>query len=88
MVQDVDPRGIITLENLDVVSVPYNKKSGRRYIFTLQSRGDVILKACKVLDGNLVSDSQRSYILSSETENDRDDWIKAINESMENILAR
>jgi hypothetical protein len=65
--------------------MPPAKKGARRFVFTLQSRGEGFLKACKVLDGNLVADSQRSYILASDAGNDREDWIKAMNESMETL---
>eukprot|EP01094_Clydonella_sp_ATCC50884_P021102 TRINITY_DN4557_c0_g1_i1.p1 TRINITY_DN4557_c0_g1~~TRINITY_DN4557_c0_g1_i1.p1 ORF type:complete len:923 (+),score=331.36 TRINITY_DN4557_c0_g1_i1:136-2904(+) len=83
---DKDPCGIIPLESLEIISVPFGKKGFRKYAFIIQPQGgEGNIKACKLVDGNVVTGNHSRYIVSCETEREREGWITSINASMKMI---
>ena len=84
--QDKDPCGIIPLESLEIISVPFGKKGFRKYAFIIQPQGgEGNIKACKLVDGNVVTGNHSRFIVSCETEKERESWVTSINASMKMI---
>lgn len=77
---DKEPRGIIPLENINVRSVQDRSKP---YCFELYATGDNIIKACKTdSEGKVVEGKHTVYRMSASSEEEKDDWIKRLNQSI------
>jgi len=77
---DKEPRGIIPLENIKVREVADRQK---QHCFELFSSGNEVIKACKTdSEGKVVEGKHTVYRMSASTEEEKDDWIKCIQQSI------
>lgn len=75
------PKGIIPLENVRVRSV--EERDGKQWVFEIYSDLAEIIKGCKTdSNGTVVQGNHKYYRLSTSTEEDRDGWIRCIQESI------
>jgi len=73
---DKEPRGIIPLENISIRDVTDRSK---QHCFELFCSGNEVIKACKTdSDGKVVEGKHTVYRMSASTEEEKDDWIKCI----------
>jgi len=73
---DKEPRGIIPLENISIRDVSDRSK---QHCFELFCSGNEVIKACKTdSDGKVVEGKHTVYRMSASTEEEKDDWIKCI----------
>jgi len=73
---DKEPRGIIPLENISIRDVSDRSK---QYCFELFCSGNEVIKACKTdSDGKVVEGKHTVYRMSASTEEEKQDWIKCI----------
>merc|ERR1712227_609248 len=76
---DKEPRGIIPLENIRVREVSDRSK---QHCFELFSAGNEVIKACKTdSEGKVVGGKHSVYRMSASTEEEKDEWIKCIQQS-------
>ena len=68
--------------NFQVERIP--DKDGRSFCFEIsRADGDGWVKGCKMdSNGTVVQASHKSYVLSAETEEKRDQWVRTIMESI------
>lgn len=77
---DKEPRGIIPLENIKVRPVQDRSKP---HCFELYATGDNIIKACKTdSEGKVVEGKHTVYRMSAASEDEREEWIKCLNQSI------
>merc|ERR1711884_816049 len=77
---DKEPRGIIPLENIRVREVSDRSKP---HCFELFAAGNEVIKACKMdSDGKVVEGKHTVYRMSASTEEEKDEWIKCIQQSI------
>uniref|UniRef100_T2M6C3 Cytohesin-2 n=1 Tax=Hydra vulgaris TaxID=6087 RepID=T2M6C3_HYDVU len=77
---DKEPTGIIPLENLQVQE---NNDFRKKYCFEIFASGGSIIKACKTeSDGKVVSGHHDIYRICASSNEERDDWIKSIKNSI------
>merc|ERR1711874_422386 len=77
---DKEPRGIIPLENIKVREVADRNKT---HCFELFSSGNEVIKACKTdSEGKVVEGKHTVYRMSASTEDEKEDWIKCIQQSI------
>eukprot|EP00088_Acartia_fossae_P055204 TRINITY_DN6408_c1_g1_i1.p1 TRINITY_DN6408_c1_g1~~TRINITY_DN6408_c1_g1_i1.p1 ORF type:complete len:396 (+),score=98.58 TRINITY_DN6408_c1_g1_i1:186-1373(+) len=77
---DKEPRGIIPLENIKVREVQDRNK---QHCFELYSSGNEVIKACKTdSEGKVVEGKHTVYRMSASTEEEKDEWIKCIQQSI------
>ncbi|XP_071748045.1 cytohesin-1 isoform X6 [Lepeophtheirus salmonis] len=77
---DKEPRGIIPLENIRVREVGDRNKS---HCFELFSAGNEVIKACKTdSEGKVVEGKHTVYRMSASTEEEKEEWIKCIQQSI------
>ncbi|XP_023344069.1 cytohesin-1 [Eurytemora carolleeae] len=77
---DKEPRGIIPLENIKVREITDRNKE---HCFELYSGGNEVIKACKTdSEGKVVEGKHTVYRMSASTAEDKDDWIKCIQQSI------
>lgn len=75
------PKGIIPLENVRVRSV--EDRDGKQFVFEIYSDMAEIIKGCKTdSNGTVVQGNHKYYRLSATNEEDRDEWIQCIQESI------
>lgn len=75
------PKGIIPLENVRVRSL--EDKDGKAWILEIYSETADIIKGCKTdSSGTVVQGNHKHYRMSAASEEDRDQWIQAIQESI------
>merc|ERR1719391_163950 len=75
------PKGIIPLENVRVRAV--DERDGKQWVFEIYSDMAEIIKGCKTdNNGTVVQGNHKYYRLSTATEEDRDGWIKCVQESI------
>merc|ERR1711936_1235207 len=75
------PKGIIPLENVRVRAV--EERDGKQWVFEIYSDMAEIIKGCKTdNNGTVVQGNHKYYRLSTATEEDRDGWIKCVQESI------
>jgi len=73
---DKEPRGIIPLENIRVREVTDRSK---QHCFELFSANNEVIKACKTdSEGKVVEGKHSVYRMSASTEEEKDEWIKCI----------
>ncbi|XP_075919751.1 cytohesin-2-like isoform X2 [Petromyzon marinus] len=73
---DKEPRGIIPLENLNILEVDDPRKP---HCFELQSAGGGVVKACKTeADGRVVEGNHQVYRISASSAEERDRWVQGI----------
>ncbi|XP_063702865.1 uncharacterized protein LOC134832685 isoform X1 [Culicoides brevitarsis] len=77
---DKEPRGIIPLENIKVRSVQDRSKP---HCFELYATENNIIKACKTdSEGKVVEGKHTVYRMSAASEEEREEWIKCLNQSI------
>jgi len=77
---DKEPRGIIPLENIKVREVPDRNKE---HCFEIYTAGNEVIKACKTdSEGKVVEGKHTVYRMSASTEEEKDEWIKCIQQSI------
>jgi len=77
---DKEPRGIIPLENIKIREVADRSK---QHCFELFCSGNEVIKACKTdSEGKVVEGKHTVYRMSASTEEEKDDWIKCIQQSI------
>jgi len=77
---DKEPRGIIPLENIKIREVQDRNK---QHCFELYSSGNEVIKACKTdSEGKVVEGKHTVYRMSASTEDEKDEWIKCIQQSI------
>jgi len=77
---DKEPRGIIPLENIRVREVTDRSK---QHCFELFSANNEVIKACKTdSEGKVVEGKHSVYRMSASTEEEKDEWIKCIQQSI------
>jgi len=77
---DKEPRGIIPLENIKIREVTDRSK---QHCFELFCDGNEVIKACKTdSEGKVVEGKHTVYRMSASTEEEKDDWIKCIQQSI------
>jgi len=77
---DKEPRGIIPLENIRVREVSDRSK---QHCFELFSANNEVIKACKTdSEGKVVEGKHSVYRMSASTEEEKDEWIKCIQQSI------
>ncbi|XP_043233219.1 cytohesin-1-like isoform X2 [Amphibalanus amphitrite] len=77
---DKEPRGIIPLENIQVREVEDRSKAS---CFELYASGTDYIKACKTdNDGKVVEGKHTAYRMSAATQEEMNEWIKAIQQSI------
>lgn len=77
---DKEPRGIIPLENIKIRTIPDRNK---QHCFELYSSGNEVIKACKTdSEGKVVEGKHTVYRMSASTEDEKEDWIKCILQSI------
>jgi len=75
------PKGIIPLENVRVRAL--DDKDGKEWAFEVYSEMSQIIKGCKTdSSGAVVQGNHRQYRMSAASEEDRDQWIEAIQDSI------
>jgi len=75
------PKGIIPLENVRVRRV--EDRDGKQFVFEIYSDMAEIIKGCKTdSNGTVVQGNHKYYRLSATNEEDRDEWIQCIQESI------
>jgi len=73
---DKEPRGIIPLENIKIREVSDRNK---QHCFELFCSGNEVIKACKTdSEGKVVEGKHTVYRMSASTEEEKDEWIKCI----------
>merc|ERR1711962_1282022 len=78
---ETSPKGIIPLENVRVR--PLKDMDGKQWVFEIYSEQSEIIKGCKTdNNGTVVQGNHKYYRLSTATEEDRDGWIKCVQESI------
>ncbi|XP_032591961.1 cytohesin-2 isoform X1 [Drosophila grimshawi] len=78
---DKEPRGIIPLENISVREIPDRSKPHCFELFA--SGGADIIKACKTdSEGKVVEGKHTVYRMSAATEEDQQEWIKRLTQSI------
>lgn len=78
---DKEPRGIIPLENIRVREV--STERNKPHCFELYSAGNEVIKACKTdSEGKVVEGKHTVYRMSASTEEEREEWIKCIQQSI------
>jgi len=79
---DVEPCGIIPLENVTVAIAPVTINK-RAHCFMLQNHTQELMKACKVgSDGTLVKANHLVYFISASSQLEMDAWMSAINSNI------
>jgi len=77
---DKEPRGIIPLENIKIREVADRSK---QHCFELFCSGNEVIKACKTdSEGKVVEGKHTVYRMSASTEEEKEDWIKCIQQSI------
>ncbi|XP_059472495.1 cytohesin-1 isoform X1 [Neocloeon triangulifer] len=77
---DKEPRGIIPLENIQVREAQDRQKP---HCFELHASGTEFIKACKTdSEGKVVEGKHTVYRMSAATEEEKDDWIKCVRQSI------
>jgi len=77
---DKEPRGIIPLENIKIREVADRNKP---HCFELFSGGNEVIKACKTdSEGKVVEGKHTVYRMSAATEEEKEEWIKCIQQSI------
>lgn len=78
---DKEPRGIIPLENISVREITDRNKP---HCFELYASGGAdIIKACKTdSEGKVVEGKHTVYRMSAATEEDKQEWIKCLSQSI------
>lgn len=80
---DKEPRGIIPLENIRVREVPGSGGGGKQHCFELYSSVNEVIKACKTdSEGKVVEGKHSVYRMSASTEDEKNEWIKCIQQSI------
>jgi len=75
------PKGIIPLENIRVRAV--EDRDGKQFVFEIYSEMAEIIKGCKTdSNGTVVQGNHKYYRLSATNEEDRDEWIRCLQESI------
>jgi len=75
------PKGIIPLENIRVRAV--DDRDGKQFVFEIYSEQAEIIKGCKTdSSGTVVQGNHKYYRLSATNEEDRNEWIRCIQESI------
>jgi len=75
------PKGIIPLENIRVR--PVEDRDGKQFVFEIYSEMAEIIKGCKTdSNGTVVQGNHKYYRLSATNEEDRNEWIRCIQESI------
>jgi len=75
------PKGIIPLENVRVRAL--DDKDGKEWAFEVYSEMSQIIKGCKTdSSGAVVQGNHRQYRMSAASEEDRDQWIECIQDSI------
>jgi len=77
------PKGIIPLEGVKVRPLP--NKNGKDWVFEIFSdSGSEVVKGCKTdSHGAVVQGNHKQYRMAASTQEERDEWIRAIEESIE-----
>jgi len=77
---DKEPRGIIPLENIRIREVQDRNK---QHCFELFSSGNEVIKACKTdSEGKVVEGKHTVYRMSASTQDEKEEWIKCIQQSI------
>jgi len=77
---DKEPRGIIPLENIRIREVQDRNK---QLCFELFSSGNEVIKACKTdSEGKVVEGKHTVYRMSASTQDEKEEWIKCIQQSI------
>ncbi|XP_011173194.1 cytohesin-1 isoform X3 [Solenopsis invicta] len=77
---DKEPRGIIPLENIQVREIQDRHKP---HCFELYAAGSEFIKACKTdSEGKVVEGKHTVYRMSAATDEEKDDWIKCVRQSI------
>lgn len=75
------PKGIIPLENVRVRSL--DDKDGKQWVFEIYSDQADIIKGCKTdSSGTVVQGNHKYYRMSATSEEDRNQWIECIQDSI------
>jgi len=78
---DKEPRGIIPLENIRVREV--SERGSKQHCFELFSAVNEVIKACKTdSEGKVVEGKHSVYRMSASTEEEKNEWIKCIQQSI------
>jgi len=78
------PKGIIPLENVRVRAVEDGSKDSKtEWAFEIYSETNDIIKGCKTdSSGTVVQGNHKYYRMSANSQEDRDEWIEAIQDSI------
>eukprot|EP01089_Gocevia_fonbrunei_P001357 TRINITY_DN11259_c0_g1_i1.p1 TRINITY_DN11259_c0_g1~~TRINITY_DN11259_c0_g1_i1.p1 ORF type:complete len:127 (+),score=17.76 TRINITY_DN11259_c0_g1_i1:57-437(+) len=74
------PNGIVTLSFVKVVKIT---KGSKPHMFSLVPKTKNHITACKVTqNGKVVRSNHRSFVFSAKSEEEREDWMKLIADSI------